>query len=101
MFPPNIDPQIYSLSAAIVGAAIAPEFTTNEANSVGNWIVLVGDYLLAYAGQVALIEGRQQNVQNTQNSMNQNAQMDSILKALKKMECEIEKLKKEMSNNHP
>jgi len=95
MFPPNIDPQIFALSATIVGAAISPEFTANEANSVGNWIVLVGDYLLAYAGQVALIQNRNQNGQNTQNNMNQNAQMDAILKALKKMECEIEKLKKE------
>ena len=93
MFPPNIDPQLFSLSAAIVGAAIAPDLTTNEANSVGNWIVLVGDYLLAYAGQVALIESRQQR--NSQNQNNQNAQMDAIIKALQKMECEIEKIKKE------
>lgn len=101
MFPPNIDPQIYSLSAAIIGAAISPELTPNEANSVGNWIVLVGDYLLAYAGQLALIQNRNQKVQNAQSNMNLNNQMDSILKALKKMECEIERLKKEGFNNHP
>lgn len=95
MFPPNIDPQIYAISAAIVGAAISPELTANEANSVGNWIVLVGDYLLAYAGQVALIQAREQNAQNNQNTMSYNAQMDAILKTLHRMECEIEKLKKE------
>lgn len=89
MFPPNIDPQIYALSAAIVGAALAPELTANEANTIGNWIVLVGDYLLAYAGQITLINGRQQ--QNT----NQDVQMASIIKALQKMECELEKLKRE------
>jgi len=94
MFPPNIDPQIFAISATIVGAAIAPEFTANEANSVGNWIVLVGDYLLAYAGQIALIEGREQNAQNVNQQTNQNMQMDAILRALKKMECEIENLKK-------
>ncbi len=94
MFPPNIDPQIYALSAAIVGAAIAPELTANEANTVGNWIVLVGDYLLAYAGQISLIQGR--NSQNQENNFqNQNAQMNSIINALKKMECELEKLKRE------
>lgn len=101
MFPPNIDPQIYSLSAAIIGAAISPELTPNEANSVGNWIVLVGDYLLAYAGQLALIQGREQKNKKEQNTMNQNSQMDAILKTLKKMECEIERLKKEGFNNHP
>lgn len=94
MFPPNIDPQIFTLSAAIVGAAISPEFTADEANSIGNWIVLVGDYLLTYAGQIALIQGRQQNATNQQTQMNQNAQMDSVIRALHKMECEIEKLKK-------
>lgn len=95
MFPPNIDPQIFSLSAAIVGAAISPEFTANEANSIGNWIVLVGDYLLAYAGQVALIQNREQRVVNVNQKNQQAAQMDAILRALKKMECEIEALKKD------
>ena len=78
MFPPNIDPQIYALSAAIVGAALAPELTANEANTIVNWIVLVGDYLLAYAGQITIINGRQQ--QNT----NQDVQMASIIKHYKK-----------------
>lgn len=94
MFPPNIDPQIFALSATIVGAAISPELTANEANSVGNWIVLVGDYLLAYAGQVALINNREQNVRCAHQTNQQNAQMDAILKTLKRMECEIENLKK-------
>jgi len=91
MFPPNLDPQIYSISAVIVGAAIAPELNAAEANTVGNWIVLVGDYLLAYAGQITLIESRKKK----QNQTNSQAQMDAILKALRQMECEIEKLKKE------
>lgn len=94
MFPPNIDPQIFALSAAIVGAAISPELTADEANSVGNWIVLVGDYLLAYSGQISLIQGRNQNACQNQNEANKNAQMDAILKTLKKMECEIENIKK-------
>ncbi len=94
MFPPNIDPQLYALSATLVGAVISPDFTPNEANTVGNWLVLVGDYLLAYAGQQALIEGRMQNTTNNTNSSNQ-AQMDAIMKALQKMQNEIENLKKQ------
>ncbi len=97
MFPPNIDPQTYALSATLVGAVISPEFTANEANTIGNWLVLVGDYLLAYAGQIALIEGRRQmNEQNTSTQMNQD-QMNFIINALKKMECEVENLKKKCS----
>ncbi len=93
MFPPNIDPQLYSISAAIIGAVISPELTPNEAVSVGNWLVLFGDYLLAYAGQVTLINGRMQ----TNQSQDNNAQMDSIINVLKRMECEIENLKKKCS----
>ncbi len=93
MFPPNIDPQLYSISAAIIGAVISPELTPNEANSVGNWLVLVGDYLLAYAGQLALIQGRMETNQNQNSQM----QMDSLIEVLKRMECEIEKLKKKCS----
>ena len=90
MFPPNIDPQVYALSAVLVGAALSPELTANEANTIGNWLVLVGDYLLAYAGQITLIKGRQ----NISNDQNHKAEMDSILNALRKMECELEQIKR-------
>lgn len=92
MFPPNIDPQTYTISAAIVGALISPEFTANEANTVGNWLILVGDYLLTYAGQIALIEGRM-NQQNTSTNTNNLNQMDSIQEALQRMNEELEKIK--------
>ena len=70
MFPPHLDPQTYALSATIVGALIAPDLTINEANSIGNWLILVGDYLLAFAGQKALIQSRQNNNQNLNNQIN-------------------------------
>lgn len=91
MFPPHLDPQTYALSATIVGALIAPDLTINEANSIGNWLVLVGDYLLAFAGQKALIQSQQNNNQNLNNQIN------SIIMALQRMQEELEKLKKEKS----
>jgi len=92
MFPPNIDPQSYSLSAAIIGALIAPDLTINEANTIGNWLVLVGDYLLAYAGQLSLINSRNQQNDN----QNQN-QINSIIVTLQKMQQELDKIKKDYS----
>ena len=68
MFPFNIDPQLYALSATLVGAAIAPTMNSLENVSFGNWLVLLGDYLLAYSGQLALINNKQ-NMQN-QNTLN-------------------------------
>ena len=72
MFPFNIDPQLYALSATLVGAAIAPTMNSLENVSIGNWLVLLGDYLLAYSGQLALIN-------NKQNMQNQNIDINTIL----------------------
>lgn len=88
MFPFNIDPQLYALSATLVGAAIAPSMNSLENVSIGNWLVLLGDYLLAYSGQLALIN-------NMQNMQNQNIDINTILNTLKKIEDELAKLKKE------
>lgn len=40
-FPPSIDPQLYSLLAVVVGAAVVDDFTTAEQSSIGNWLMLV------------------------------------------------------------
>ena len=88
MFPFNIDPQLYALSATLVGAAISPSMNSLESVSIGNWLVLLGDYLIAYSGQLALIN-------NKQNKQNQNIDINTILNTLEKIENELEKLKKE------
>ena len=88
MFPFNIDPQLYALSATLVGAAISPTMNSLEGVSIGNWLVLLGDYLIAYSGQLALIN-------NKQNEQNQNIDINTILNTLEKIENELEKLKKE------
>lgn len=88
MFPFNIDPQLYALSATLVGAASAPSMDSLESVSIGNWLVLLGDYLIAYSGQLALIN-------NKQNNQNQNIDINTILNTLEKIENELEKLKKE------
>ena len=41
MFPFNIDPQLYALSATLVGAAISPTMNSLEGVSIGNWLVLL------------------------------------------------------------
>ena len=89
MFPPNLDPQVYALSATIIGAVISSELNRFEALTDGNWLVLVGEYLRAYAGQVTLIESRECAGQV------QSINMNAIIDALKRMEWELEKLKKE------
>ncbi len=99
MFPPNIDPQVFSISASLVGAVLAPELTPRENASVGFWLTLVGNYLLAYSSQALLIENRNLYHQECQKNLNDQAQMDIIIKSLHKMECEIEKIKRDYSSN--
>jgi hypothetical protein len=44
-FPPDIDPKIYTLSAAIIGFALIDDFTANEQNAIANWFLLIGQVL--------------------------------------------------------
>ena len=54
----NINPTVFSWSAIVVGTILCEELNVLEQNAIGNWIILVGQYLLTYAAQQALIEGR-------------------------------------------
>jgi hypothetical protein len=84
-FPPNIDPHTFSIIAVVVGYASVGNYTANEQNSIGNWLILVGQYMLTHAAQQQLIEGRR--TQNKQNDI------ELIIDALKKMKDELEKIK--------
>lgn len=108
-FPPNTDPNLYSFIAAIVGAIVSGDFDVNELNAIGNWIILVGQYLLTFAAQQQLIEGRIENYNININSQrfksggspyesgksnqNQRQEVDYILEVLKKIETELENIK--------
>lgn len=60
-FPPNIDPHLFSMLAVAVGFAAVGDYNTNEQNSIGNWLILVGQYILTHAAQQQLIEARIEN----------------------------------------
>ena len=83
-FPPNTDPNVFAFTAAILGAIISDEFNAQELNSIGNWFELLGQYLLTYAAQKQLINSR--NSSQTQD-------LNSILKAIKKIEDELKRYK--------
>jgi hypothetical protein len=113
-FPPNTDPNLFSLYAVMVGYAIVNDFTMDEQNSIGNWIILVGQYLLTVSAQQQLIEARIDNKNININSReakttgniyeggksNQNTreEVEYLLKAIKKMESELEQIKKDLDD---
>ena len=60
-FPPNTNPHTFSLIAVAVGFACIGDYNANEQNSIGNWLILVGQYILTHAAQQQLIESRIEN----------------------------------------
>lgn len=90
-FPPNIDPQIYALSATIVGAALVDDFSAPEQNSIGNWLMLVSQYIITHAAQQNLIENRNRH---NSNQIIRN-DIDFLLHAIEDIYRELEKIKNE------
>lgn len=111
-FPPNINPHVFTLIAVAVGYACVGDYNANEQNSIGNWIIMVGQYILTHAAQQQLIESRLENnninsnskqaknggtifTDNYQNKSNQNQrqEVDMLIDAVTKMQRELENIK--------
>ena len=61
LFPPNTNPEIFTLTGIIVGVILEGDYTADELNSIGNWLILVGQVLLTTSAQQQLINNRFQN----------------------------------------
>ncbi len=109
-FPPNINPQIYAWIACIIGSACVSDYTANEQNSFGNWLILVGQFILTVAAQQQLIEARIENqnininskqhkqggsvfTDNGKSNQNQREEVEFLLDAVAKLKKELENLK--------
>ena len=111
-FPPNYDPNLFSMVAAIAGAIVVGDFDDYELNSIGNWIILFGQYLLTFASQQQLIEQRIEghNIKinsrkakmggspysNDKSNLNQQYEIDYLLKAIKIIEEKLNEINKKI-----
>lgn len=113
-FPPSTDPHLFAMLAVTVGFASVGDYNANEQNSIGNWLILVGQYILTHAAQQQLIETRLENnnlninsqknkngqggpfTDNEQGKSNQTQreEVDFLLNAVQKIQKELENLKK-------
>lgn len=59
-FPPNINPEVFTIIGIIVGLILEDDYTADELNSIGNWLILVGQITLTTAAQQQLINNRYQ-----------------------------------------
>lgn len=107
-FPPNIDPNTYSILAVLAGIISVDDFSMDELNSIGNWIILYGQYLLTVSAQQQLIEarieGKNINI-NSRKSKSGNGYYDHSNKSNQTTRDEVEyllnivaKLQKELNN---
>lgn len=76
-FPPNINPELFSLSAILVGLIIEDDYTADELESIGNWLFLVAQFVLTTAAQQSLINSRYQK--NYGSRIRSNSQDHSIM----------------------
>ena len=95
-FPPNTDPNLYSITAVIIGVLMCEEnFSDYELNSIGNWLMLLGQYLETYAAQQQLIRSRQNNSGiNFNNQYSTKEEFNYLYKAICRIEEELKKYTK-------
>ena len=110
-FPPNIDPHNFAFIAVAVGYACVGNFNANEQNSIGNWLILIGQYILTHAAQQQLIESRIENnnininsrkskngfgpfTDNENNKSNQTHrnEIDFLIDAVQKIQAELQNI---------
>ena len=56
-----MNPEAFTITAIIVGLLLEDDYTSDELNSIGNWLILVGQLVLTTAAQQQLINNRYQN----------------------------------------
>ena len=112
-FPPNINPQVFSFIAVLIGSACVGNYSAAEQNSIGNWLILVGQFILTNAAQQQLIEGRLENsnininsmehkqggsyyTNNSKSNQNQRPEVEFLLEAIKNIEKELNELKNKL-----
>ena len=101
---PEINPQLFSLSAVIVGALLVDDSTPNEQNALGNWLMLVSQYLCTNAAYGQLLQSNTQtpgsfNENNNQNNFNNQSDeetMKMLIKMVDALNKEIEEIKKNL-----
>ena len=103
---PDVPPQLFSLSAVLVGVLLVDDSTPNEQNALGNWLMLVSQYLCTNAAYGQLLQSNTQtpgsfNENNNQNGINSSNSTQSdeetmkmLIKMVNALNKEIDEIKK-------
>ncbi|MCI8574849.1 MAG: hypothetical protein HFI09_00060 [Bacilli bacterium] len=115
-FLASIDPPTFSFTAVLIGAIIVGDLNVNEQNAIGNWLELVGQYVLTNAAQQQVLESQIENnnininskkskngggpftTDSNKSNQTQRDEVDFLLQEIQKIERELQNLKK---NSNP
>lgn len=95
LFNVNTNPEAFSITAIIVGLIIEGDYNADELNSIGNWLILVGQVTLTTAAQQQLINNRYQGNTGSRiksDANNHAAKNDQIIRR-----TEVEQLKQRIA----
>lgn len=116
----NINPKFSTTAAFVIGLILIDDLTAAEQNAVGEWLILLGQTLITNSGLQMVIENKISNntininskelksiynptiydINKTKDLLNKlyptyKNEFDSLLKMIKKLEKEINNIKKE------
>lgn len=96
----NMDPNLYSLSAVVIGYLLTDDLNASEIASLGNWLELIGQYLETVSSQQTLIENNLQNINintNSKKAKNGQGHFEKVDNSNQVLREEIELLKKSLN----
>lgn len=82
----NISSETFLGSAIIIGYFLSKEVPINEQDAIGNWLMLVGQFVTTNVSYTSLLE---EQVQEKKKDI----EIEAIKEVLEKMEKELDKIK--------
>lgn len=85
----NIDPYSFTTSAFIIGIILVQQLSSEEQDSIGNWLQLIGLTMQTYASQFSTLD-----TNKNKSTENDTCNIETLKKAIKNIEKELDKLYK-------
>lgn len=97
----NVPPSLFSLTAVAIGSILTDNSTPNEQNALGNWLMLIAQYLCTNAAIGQLQQSNSQtpgsfSEQGNSSNDNSNDTIKMMQRMVDAMSKEIEELKKQV-----
>lgn len=97
-FLANIEAQPFTISACIISYVLSDNFTPNELNSLGNWLMLIGQYLETLTNQQILLNSVRNSTNNNTSPANTNNDVAMLKRMVDIMQKEINEINNKLNS---